>query len=96
MSRLGATFRRVIHEQVSAVRRVLDDETSWDQSEPLSLAELFDPAGGAERRVAQVGEIASLANEMQEALAQMGHLRSEQRQEVIAQCRVALDAEEDG
>jgi len=34
MSRLGATFGALIHEQVSAVRRVLDDETSWDQSEP--------------------------------------------------------------
>jgi len=94
MSRLGATFGALIHEQVSAVRRVLDDETSWDQSEPLSLAELSIRLVERSAEWLEVGEIASLANEMQEALAQMGHLRSEQRQEVIAQCRVALDAEE--
>jgi len=94
MSRLGATFGALIHEQVSAVRRVLDDETSWDQSEPLSLAELAIRLVERSAEWLEVGEIASLANEMLEALAQMGHLRSEQRQEVIAQCRVALDAEE--
>ncbi len=40
MSRLGATFGALIHEQVAAVRRCLDDETSWDSSETMSIAEL--------------------------------------------------------
>src|SRR2546428_8246 len=31
---------------------------------------------------------------MREALAQLSHLRPDQRQEVVAQCRVALDAQE--
>jgi len=94
MSRLGATFGALIHEQVAAVRRVLDDETSWDQSEPFSLAELAIRLVERSAEWLEVGEIASLAIEMREALGQMGHLRPEQRQEVIAQCRVALDAEE--
>ena len=98
MSRLGATFGALIHEQVAAVRRVLDDETNWEQGEDkgelLSLAELAIRLVERSAEWLEVGEIASLANEMLEALAQMGHLRSEQRQEVMAQCRVALEAEE--
>jgi len=98
MSRLGATFGALIHEQVAAVRRVLDDETSWDpnpeQSELFSLAELAVRLVERSAEWLEVGEIASLAIEMREALGQMAHLRPEQRQEVIAQCRVALDAQE--
>jgi len=40
-----------------------------------------------------VGEVASLALEIREALAQLGQLRPVPRQELIAQCRVALDTE---
>lgn len=94
MSRLGATFGALIHEQVAAVRRVLDDEQNWDQSELLSLAELAIRLVERSAEWLEVGEIASLAVQMREALGQMGHLRPEQRQEVIAQCRVALDAQE--
>jgi len=94
MSRLGATFGALIHEQVAAVRRCLDDETSWEQSDLLSIAELAIRLVERSAEWLEVGEIASLAVEMREALAQMGHLRPAQRQEVVAQCRVALDAEE--
>src|SRR5689334_17362935 len=94
MSRLGATFGALIHEQVAAVRRVLDDEQNWDQSDLLSLAELAIRLVERSAEWLEVGEIASLAVQMREALSRMGHLRPEQRQEVIAQCRVALDAQE--
>ncbi|TMQ58730.1 MAG: hypothetical protein E6K75_05035, partial [Candidatus Eisenbacteria bacterium] len=40
MSRLGATFGALIHEQVAAVRRFLDDESNYDSSELKPLAEL--------------------------------------------------------
>ena len=94
MSRLGATFGALIHEQVAAVRRVLD-EPEWDeQGETISLAELAIRLVERSAEWLEVGEIASLAIEMREALAQMSHLRTEQRQEVMAQVRVALDAEE--
>ncbi len=94
MSRLGATFGALIHEQVVAVRRFLDDETCWDSGDTMSMAELAIRLVERSAEWLEVGEIASLAVEMREALAQMGHLRPEQRQEVVAQCRVALDAEE--
>src|SRR5438105_14526252 len=95
MSRLGATFGALIHEHVAAVRRVLDANGDWDeQSELLSLAELAIRLVVRSAEWLEVGEIASLAIEMREALAQMGHLRSEQRQEVIAQWRAPLESEE--
>jgi len=94
MSRLGATFGALIHEQVAAVRRVLDDETSWDSSELLAIAELAIRLVERSAEWLEVHEISSLSSEMREALAQMSHLRPTQRQEVVAQCRVALDAEE--
>ncbi len=94
MSRLGATFGALIHEQVVAVRRLLDDETSYDSSELMSIAELAIRLVERSAEWLEVGDIASLAIEMREALAQLSHLRPSQRQEVVAQCRVALDAEE--
>jgi hypothetical protein len=94
MSRLGATFGALIHEQVAAVRRCIDDETAWDSGELLSIAELAIRLVERSAEWLEVDEIASLAIEMREALSQMGHLRPAQRQEVVAQCHVALDAEE--
>jgi chemotaxis protein histidine kinase CheA len=94
MSRLGATFGALIHEQVAAVRRFLDDETNYDSSELLPIAELAIRLVERSAEWLEVGDIASLALEMREALAQLSHLRPSQRQEVVAQCRVALDAEE--
>ncbi len=94
MSRLGATFGALIHEQVAAVRRFLDEEPSGDSAELMPLAELAIRLVERSAEWLEVGEIASLAVEMREAMAQMSHLRPEQRQEVVAQCRVALAAEE--
>ncbi|HEY2924077.1 MAG TPA: hypothetical protein VGJ98_03855 [Candidatus Eisenbacteria bacterium] len=94
MSRLGATFGALIHEQVAAVRRYLDDETNYDSSELLPVAELAVRLVERSAEWLEIGDIASLAIEMREALAQMSHLRPSQRQEIVAQCRVALDAQE--
>jgi len=94
MSRLGATFGALIHEQVAAVRRYLDDETNYDSSELLPIAELAVRLVERSAEWLELHDIASLAIEMREALAQMSHLRPSQRQEIVAQCRVALDAQE--
>lgn len=94
MSRLGATFGALIHEQVAAVRRYLADETSYDSIELASIAELSVRLVERSAEWLEVSDIASLALEMREALAQMSQLRPAQRLEVAAQCRVALDAEE--
>ena len=94
MSRLGATFGALIHEQVAAVRRFLDDETNYDSSELGPIAELAVRLVERSAEWLEVSEIASLAVEMREALAQLSHLRPSQRQEVVAQCRVALAAQE--
>lgn len=94
MSRLGATFGALIHEQVAAVRRFLDDEANYDSSELLPIAELAVRLVERSAEWLEVSEIASLALEMREALAQLGQLRPAERQDVVTQCRVALEAEE--
>jgi len=94
MSRLGATFGALIHEQVAAVRRYLDDETNYDSSELLPIAELAIRLVERSAEWLEVSEIASLALEMREALAQLSQLRPAERQDVVTQCRVALEAEE--
>src|SRR3989454_8657828 len=94
MSRLGATFGALIHEQVAAVRRFLDDETNYDSSDFLPIAELAVRLVERSAEWLEVSEIASLALEMRETLAQLGQLRPAERQDVVTQCRVALEAEE--
>ena len=94
MSRLGATFGALIHEQIAAVRRYLEDEANYDSSDLMPIAELAIRLVERSAEWLEVHDIASLAVEMREALAQIGHLRPAQRQEIVAQCRVALDAEE--
>ena len=94
MSRLGATFGALVHEQIEAVRRYLDDETSLQSSELGSIAELAVRIVERSAEWLEVGEVASLALEMREALTLLPELRPAQRSEIIAQCRVALDAEE--
>jgi hypothetical protein len=94
MSRLGATFGALIHEQVAAVRRFLDDETNYDSSEFLPIAELAVRLVERSAEWLEVSEIASLALEMRETLAQLNQLRPAERQDVVTQCRVALEAEE--
>jgi hypothetical protein len=94
MSRLGATFGALIHEQIEAVRRHLEDETNLESSEQASIAELAVRLVERSADWLELSDVASLALEMREALSQLPQLRPAQRVEVIAQCRVALEAEE--
>ena len=95
MSRLSATFSALIHEQVEVVRRFLDTEPSdLDSSDMGALVDLAVRLVERSAEWLELTEAANLALELREALAQMGQLRSTQRQEMVAHCRVALDAEE--
>lgn len=93
MSRLGATFSALIHEQIEIVRRYLDDEQANEAGELRAIAELSVRLVERSAEWLQVGDVASLALEIREAMAQLGQLRPTQRQELLAQCRVALDME---
>src|SRR5258705_3640891 len=79
MSRLGATFGALIHEQVAAVRRFLDDETNYDSSDFLPIAELAVRLVERSAEWLEVSEIASLALQMRETLAQLSQLKPPQR-----------------
>lgn len=94
MSRLGATFSALIREQVEIVRRVLDDEQAGESSEIRSIAELSVRLVERSAEWLHMGEVASLALEVRDAMAQLGQLRPAQRQDLITQCRVALEMEE--
>ena len=72
MSRLGATFGALIHEQIDAVRGYLDDESNLESDEFAAIAELAVRLVERSAEWLEVGEIASLALEMREALAQLG------------------------
>ncbi len=94
MSRLGATFSALIHEQIEIVRRYIEDEQASEGGELRAIAELSVRLVERSAEWLQVGDVASLALEIREAMAQLGQLRPAQRQEVLAQCRVALDMQE--
>jgi hypothetical protein len=94
MSRLGATFSALIREQVEIVRRFLEDEESGETSELRSIAELSVRLVERSAEWLHMGEVASLALEVREAMAQLGQLRPAQRQDLVTQCRVALEMEE--
>ena len=95
MSRLSATFSALIHEQVDVVRRFLDTEPSdLDSSDMGPLVDLSVRLVERSAEWLELSEVATLVLELRETIAQMGQLRSTQRQEMVAHCRVALDAEE--
>jgi hypothetical protein len=95
MSRLSATFSALIREQIEVVRRFLDSEPA--ELESSEMGPLVDLAVRLVERSAEwleLTEVANLALELRETLAQLGQLRPAQRQEMIAHCRVALETEE--
>ena len=94
MARLGATFSALIHEQIDLVRRSLDEEQADEPCELRAVAELSVRLVERSAEWLHVGELASLALEIREAMAQLDQLRPTARQTLIAQCRTALDAEE--
>lgn len=94
ISRLCATFSALIREQIEAVGRFLDgDAPDLESSDLGPLVELSVRLVERSAEWLDVSEVANLALELRETLARLGQLRPEQRQEMVAHCRVALDAE---
>jgi hypothetical protein len=94
MARLGTTFGALVHEQIEVVRRFLAEQEASDSSELAGIAELSVRLVERSAEWLEIHEVASLALEMRQAMAQLGSLRPSQRQDVVAQCRVALATEE--
>lgn len=95
MLRLSATFGALIREQIEVVRRFLDSEEADPGAKELTP--IVDLAVRLVERSAEwleVTEVANLALELRETLAQLDQLRPTQRQEMVAHCRVALETEE--
>lgn len=94
MSRLSATFSALIKEQIEAVNRFLESEANDLESSELGpIVELAVRLVERSAEWLQVTEVATLALEMRETLSRLGQLRPAHRQEMVAHCRVALDAE---
>ncbi|MGE5175992.1 MAG: hypothetical protein ACM3JJ_06405 [Hyphomicrobiales bacterium] len=94
MSRLSATFSALIREQIEAVGRFLDSEAPDLESSDLGpLVELAVRLVERSAEWLDVSEVANLALELRETLSKLGQLRPEQRQEMVAHCRVALETE---
>lgn len=94
MARLASTFSALVREQIDAVERYL--ERGGSDLESSDIAGLVELAVRLVERSAEwlgVSEMASLALELRETLLQLGQLRPEHREEMIAHCRVALAAE---
>ena len=88
MARLASTFSALIKEQIDAVERYL--ARSADDPDDGDIAGLVEPrsAWWSGARNGSAGEVASLALE-RETLLQLGQLRPEQREEMIAHRRRA-------
>ncbi len=94
MSRLAATFSALIKEQIDAVDRLLSAGNGEFESQEMSgIVELAVRLVERSAEWLGVTELAALALELRETLVQVGQLRTEQRQEMIVQCRVALATE---
>jgi hypothetical protein len=94
MARLASTFSALIKEQVDAVERYLAvPPPDGDSDEIAGLVELAVRLVERSAEWLGVSEVASLALELRETLLQLGQLRPEHREEMVAHCRVALAAE---
>lgn len=94
MTRLAATFSALVREQIDAVERFLQQEgPDLDNSDIAGLVELAVRLVERSAEWLGVNEMASLALELRETLLQLGQLRPEHREEMVAHCRVALAAE---
>ncbi len=95
MSRLSATFSALIREQTEVVRRHLDrDLPPTDPDEASPIVDLAVRLVERSAEWLELTEVANLARELRETLSGLDQLRPTQRQEMIAHCRVALEAEE--
>lgn len=94
MARLASTFGALIKEQIDAVERFLDcGDNDLNSSDVASLVELAIRLVERSAEWLGVNEVASLALELRETLLQLGQLRPEHREEMVAHCRVALATE---
>ncbi|MGH7681762.1 MAG: hypothetical protein ACRENN_07215 [Candidatus Eiseniibacteriota bacterium] len=94
MSRLSATFSALIKEQIEVVRRYLDSEhVDLESSEMGPIVDLAVRLVERSAEWLELTEVANLARELRETLSQLDQLRPTQRQEMVAHCNVALEAE---
>ena len=94
MSRLSATFSALIKEQIEVVRRFLEsDQVDLESSEMGPIVDLAVRLVERSAEWLELTEVANLARELRETLAQLDQLRPTQRQEMVAHCNVALEAE---
>src|SRR5882672_4117382 len=95
MSRLSSTFSALIREQIEVVRRFLDSEqVDLESGEIGPIVNLAVRLVERSAEWLELTEVSSLALELRETIAQLDQLRPEQRQEMVAHCRVALETEE--
>jgi hypothetical protein len=94
LTRAAATFGALAHEQIEAVRRLLGADRPELSSEdgPVADHALRLVARGAEWL--GLSELQTLAQDLRESLAQLGQIRPEQAEEVVAHAKVALEREE--
>ena len=94
LARAAATFCALAHEQIEAVRRVLaanhPDLSSEDG--PVADHALRLVARGAEWL--GLAELHTLTRDLRESLAQLGQIKPEQAEEIVAHAKVALEREE--
>ncbi len=94
MSRLSATFSALIKEQIEVVRRFLESEqVDLESSEMTPIVDLAVRLVERSAEWLELTEVANLALELRETLSQLDQLRPTQRQEMVAHCNVALEAE---
>jgi hypothetical protein len=94
MSRLSATFSALIKEQIEVVRRFLEnDQIDLESSEMGPIVDLAVRLVERSAEWLELTEVANLARELRETLTQLDQLRPTQRQEMVAHCNVALEAE---
>src|SRR5215216_831745 len=94
MTRLASTFSALVKEQIDAVERFLErEDPDLDSCDIAGLVELAVRLVERSAEWLGVNEVASLALELRETLLQLGQLRPEHREEMVAHCRVALAAE---
>ncbi len=95
MSRLSATFSALMREEIDIVRTFLDTEEPDLGSHELGpIVELSVRLVERSADWLDIGSVASLARELQESLVRLGNVRPEERETLVAHCRVALEAQD--
>ena len=93
LARAAATFGALAHEQIEAVRRLLaadHPDLSSDEG-PVADHALRLVARGAEWL--GLAELHTIARDLRESLSQLGQVKPEQGEEIVAHAKVALERE---